>query len=72
MLFPEHPTILRMPSWLGHSIHEEMELPLQPGDYKVTPGQTNAHRWTVTQVKDGQIVYQGIGPVEVVASPAPF
>jgi hypothetical protein len=67
-LFNEPPTLLRMPSWLGLGIHEERDLPLAPGDYKVTPGE----RWTVTSVKDGKTVYSGIGPVEVLRSPAPF
>jgi hypothetical protein len=67
-LFPRSPTLLRMPSWLGLGIHEELELPLDPGDYKVTPGE----RWTVTSLKNGETVYSGIGPVEVVRSPAPF
>ena len=59
--FPEPTTILRMPSWLGSNVHEDRELPLAPGDYKVTPGE----RWTVTSLKDGSTVYSGIGPVEI-------
>ena len=62
------PTLLRMPSWLGEGVIDEQELPLAPGDYKVTPGE----RWTVTCLKTGATVYRGIGPVEVVRSPAPF
>jgi hypothetical protein len=62
------PTLLRMPSWLGPGVHEETELPHEPGDYKVTPGE----RWTVTCLKTGKVVYSGIGPVEVLRSPAPF
>lgn len=69
---PEHPTLLRMPSWRGYSIFDEEPLPLRPDDYQVTPGATPAHRWTVTRLKDGATIYQGIGPVEVIASPAPF
>lgn len=49
-------------------IREERELPLTPGDYKVTPGE----RWTVTVLKTGETIYSGIGPVEVMRSPAPF
>jgi hypothetical protein len=67
-LFSQPPTILRMPSWLGLGIHEERELPLAPGDYKVTPGE----RWAVTSLKTGETIYNGIGPVELVRSPAPF
>lgn len=59
--FPEPATILRMPSWLGSQVHEDRELPLAPGDYKVTPGD----RWTVTLLKTNEIVYSGIGPVEI-------
>lgn len=57
--FPEPATVLRMPSWLGS--HEDHELPLSPGDYKVTPGE----RWTVTCLKTSMTVYSGIGPVEI-------
>jgi hypothetical protein len=67
-LFAKPITILTMPSWLGLSIQEEHELPLEPGDYKVTPGE----RWTVISLKTGETVYSGIGPVEVVYSSAPF
>jgi hypothetical protein len=62
------PTLLRMPSWLGLGVHEERELPLPPGDYKVTPGDV----WTVTLLKTGETVYRGVGPVEVLRSLAPF
>jgi hypothetical protein len=58
-----------MPSWLGLGIHEERELPLPPGAYKVTPGDD---RWTVSCLKTGETVYSGIGPVEVIRSPAPY
>lgn len=57
-----------MPPWLGLGIHEERKLPLEPGDYKVTPGE----RWTVTLLKTGETIYSGLGPVEVMRSPAPF
>jgi len=60
--FTEPATILRMPSWLGNQAHEDRELPLAPGDYKVTPGD----RWTVVCLKTGDSVYNGIGPVEIV------
>ena len=61
-LFASPTTILRMPSWLGPDVHEERQLPLQPGDYKVTPGDD---RWSVISLKTGETVYSGIGPVEV-------
>lgn len=60
--FNDQVTILRIPSWLGPGVHEERELPLIPGDYEVTPGD----RWTVTSLKTNEVVYNGVGPVEVV------
>ncbi|MEZ2299431.1 hypothetical protein [Variovorax sp. RCC_210] len=60
--FNDQVTILRIPSWLGRDVHEERELPLTLGDYKVTPGD----RWTVTSLKTNEVVYNGIGPVDVV------
>lgn len=59
--FNEQLTILRMPSWLGRDVHEDRPLPLTPGDYKVTPGD----RWTVMNLKTNEVIYDGIGPVEV-------
>ncbi len=59
--FNDETTILRAPSWLGHDVHEERELPLAPGHYKVTPGE----RWTVTSLKTNEVIYDGIGPVEI-------
>lgn len=67
-LLGEPMTLLRTPSWLGQGVHEEYELPLQPGDYKVTPGE----RWTVTSLKTGETVYAGIGPVEILRSTIPL
>lgn len=60
--FNEQTTILRAPSWLGGDVREERPLPLTPGDYKVTPGE----RWTVTSLKTNEVVYNGVGPVEIV------
>lgn len=62
--FPKQTTILGMPSWLGRGVTEESELPLAPGDYKVTPGKAG-ERWTVTSLKTNEVVYSGIGPVAV-------
>jgi hypothetical protein len=64
-LFSRSPALLRMPSWLGPDVHEEMELAFEPGDYKITPGA----RWTVVLLKTGETVYSGIGPVEILRSP---
>ena len=63
------PTLLRMPSWLGREVVEEVQLRFTPGDYNVTPGDD---RWTVVCLKTGEQVYRGIGPVEVVRSSVPF
>jgi len=68
-LFCDASTLLRVPSWLGCDLVEEIQLPLMPGDYKVMPGDD---RWTVTCLKTGETLYRGIGPVEVLRSPAPF
>ncbi|WP_395351084.1 hypothetical protein [Variovorax sp. UC122_21] len=59
--FPSETTILHTPTWYSAEAHDETELPLAPGDYKVTPGD----RWTVTSLKDGATIYDGIGPVEI-------
>ncbi|MDM0084753.1 hypothetical protein QTI17_29550 [Variovorax sp. J31P179] len=61
-LFARSPALLRMPSWLGAGVTETHELPFEPGDYKITPGD----RWTVTLLKTGETVYSGLGPVEIV------
>lgn len=59
--FNEQTTILRAPSWLGRDVHEDRPIPLAQGDYKVTPGD----RWTVTNLKTNEVVYDGIGPVQI-------
>jgi hypothetical protein len=59
--FPAETTTLCTPAWYSTKVREERQLPLAPGDYKVTPGE----RWTVTSLKDGTTVYSGIGPVEI-------
>jgi hypothetical protein len=68
-LFGDAPTLLCAPSWLGRDVVEEIQLPFMPGDYIVIPGDD---RWTVTCLKTGETIYRGIGPVEVLRSPAPF
>ncbi|NDZ17110.1 hypothetical protein C7T35_28065 [Variovorax sp. WS11] len=60
-LFARSSSLLRVPSWLGPDVQEERELPLDPGEYEITPGQ----RWTVSALKTGATVYSGMGPVEV-------
>lgn len=68
-LFGDASTLLRVPSWLGRGVVDEIQLPLMPGDYKVMP---DDDRWTVTCLKTGETIYRGIGPVEVLRSHAPF
>lgn len=65
--FPSDATILYVPAWYSDKIREERALPLTPGDYKITPGE----RWTVTSLKTSEIVYDGIGPVEIRRERAP-
>ncbi|AVQ83833.1 hypothetical protein [Variovorax sp. PMC12] len=60
-IFPTETTTLYTPAWYSDKVREEFELPLAPGDYKVTPGD----RWTVVSLKDGNTVYSGIGPIEL-------
>ncbi|MNL47478.1 hypothetical protein D3C87_1702690 [compost metagenome] len=62
--FPASTTILRMPTWLGRDVTQDHRLPHAIGDYKVTPG-TAGERWTVTSLKTNEVVYSGIGPVEI-------
>ncbi|NVM87474.1 hypothetical protein FHT32_001113 [Variovorax sp. SG517] len=57
-------TTLYTPAWYSDKTREERELPLSPADYKVSPGDVD-DRWTVTSLKDGTVVYSGIGPVEI-------
>lgn len=63
-IFPTQTTTLYTPAWYSDTTREERELPLAPGDYKVTPGE-KGERWTVTSLKDGATIYSGIGPVEI-------
>lgn len=62
--FPEDTTILRTPVWYDGVARDDHPLPLSLGDYKVTPGAAG-ERWTVTSLKTNEVVYSGIGPVEV-------
>ncbi|MBF5006822.1 hypothetical protein [Diaphorobacter caeni] len=64
----DHPTLLRMPRWLGYQ--EERTLPGEIGDYEVRQIQPD---WlAVVRKADGARIYEGIGPVELLRSPAPF
>lgn len=62
--FPVSTTILRMPTWLGRDVTQDHLLPHSLGGYKVTPGAAG-ERWTVTSLKSNEVVYSGIGPVEI-------
>ncbi len=58
---------LRVPTWLGNT--ETLPLPLWRAAYKI------AHTddlWTLRIVHGGMLVYQGIGPIELVDEPLPF
>lgn len=69
MIEQRHPTLLRMPSWLGPATTEEIRLDLPPDGYEVT---TKGDRVRVVERATGQLVYAGVGPVEIVTSNAPF
>lgn len=62
--FPASTTILRMPTWLGQNVTQDHPLPHALGDYKVLPGTADEH-WTVTDLKTSEVVYSGIGPIEL-------
>lgn len=68
MAAQNHPTLLRMPPWLGYP--EEMALPLPPEAYTIREIQPDW--WAVIEAPSGEWIYTGLGPVEVVQSPAPF
>lgn len=62
-----HPTLLRIPDLRGVIRLQEVALKGQPSDYLVQ------HRhgwWMVTRLPDGETVYAGPGPVEVISSRA--
>ncbi len=66
---PGHPTLLRRPNPGGiPSIVEEV-LEGAPWDYMILHV---GDAWTVKQATTGKVVYAGLGPVEVLRSPAPF
>ncbi|WP_398491397.1 hypothetical protein [Variovorax sp.] len=59
--FASETSVFVAPAWYSSQVQEKRDLPFAPGDYKVTPGT----RWTVTSLKDGATIYDGIGPVEI-------
>ena len=64
-----HPTLLRAPDLRGAIHLQEVALVGMPGDYLV---QQHRGWWMVTRLTDGETVYAGPGPVEVIRSHAPF
>nr|WP_315540224.1 hypothetical protein [uncultured Comamonas sp.] len=62
-----HPTLLRMPPWLGFP--EERVLPLPPEAYTIEKADKD---WWCVRDAAGTLIYSGVGPVEVVRSPSPF
>jgi len=65
---PDHPTLLRMPRWLGWI--EERILPLPADAYRID--QIGRDWFAVVELPTARCVYSGIGPVEVIVSRAPF
>ena len=65
----EHPTLLRIPAWYSPKAQEEVLLPQPPEDYDV---RQVGDRWQVTIGGTAEVVYSGIGPVEIIRSAAPF
>lgn len=66
---PDHPTLLRRPSFGAWKAPVEEILQGLPEDYEV---HQVSEIWTVTAKVQGVVVYAGPGPVEVFRSPAPF
>ncbi len=64
-----HPTLLRMPTWYSKTAFEEIPLGLPQDAYAIS---TIGDRVRVTEAATGELVYAGIGPVEIIQSPAPF
>lgn len=65
----QHPTLLRIPAWYSELAHDEVVLPLPPEAYAVV---REGDRWRVTVSSTKDLVYVGVGPVELLVSRAPF
>lgn len=63
-----HPTLLRTPTWL-QGMDNEIPLLLSAEEYEII---SSGHRVQVVERATRKIVYDGIGPAEVLTSPAPF
>ncbi len=64
-----HPTLLKIPSWYSRDACDEIPLPMRPKEYKIIPAGSCVR---VIERETGQLIYAGMGPVEVIESPAPF
>ncbi|MDH4417693.1 MAG: hypothetical protein QE485_10745 [Acidovorax sp.] len=64
----DHPTLLRLPAWFGFP--EERALPLAPDAYALK--EVSPDWWEVRTTASGELIYSGLGPVQVERSPAPF
>lgn len=62
---PSYPTLLRVPDLREAVRQREIPLTGVPNDYHV---QQRHGWWLVTRLTDGETVYAGPGPVEVVVS----
>lgn len=68
MTEPRHPTLLRTPSWIP-GLDSEIPLVLPAEEYEIV---RKGDRVQVVERATGKVVYDGIGPVDVSTSPAPF
>lgn len=66
---PIHPTLLRRPNPGGIPSIVEDVIPGDPWDYFILQV---GDAWSVKHQPSGKEVYAGVGPVEVLRSPAPF
>lgn len=68
-MMTEHPTLLWHPKPDGVNSYRETPLPLEPHEYHVI----EVHDWwIVIVIVNGEMVYEGAGPVKVYRSPTPF
>lgn len=63
-----NPTLLRTPTWL-QGMDNEIPLVLPAEEYEIIPKGNRVH---VVERATRKVVYEGIGPAEVLTSPAPF
>lgn len=63
-----HPTLLQLPPWFGFP--EERKLPLEPDAYALK--EVHPDWWEVRTTGSNELIYSGLGPIEILRSPAPF